>query len=514
MLSFILLFPFIYSQAQVHFVPAFSGNGNDHMNISVATATLSGINLEVGDEIAAFDGSICCGIVILKKSISFSDFLSYGAIAASRADAGLSNGYTPGNTITYKFWDSSASKEYSGIVAEYLDPQTGKTISAPTYTIGGLAIVKLSFLAVNQTPVANAGADQIVNEGVLVTLDGTGSADPDGNTLTYLWAAPAGVTLSSATTSKPTFTAPEVTTDTDYTLSLVVNDGFVNSTSDNVKITVKQVNKAPTANAGADQIVNEGVLVNLDGTGSNDPDGNTLTYLWTAPAGVTLSSATASKPTFTAPEVTADTDYTFSIVVNDGSVNSTSDNVKITVKQVNKAPTANAGADQIVNEGVLVTLDGTGSTDTDGDILTYSWTAPAGITLSSATASKPAFTAPEVTADTDYTFSLVVNDGSVNSNSVNVKITVKNNPNVGSFEKESKFKLFPNPTSGIISLITGPDLNYSEISLLNYAGQELIKMKITDELILNLSEFADGFYYVRLKKGNNVTTTKILLDKN
>jgi len=421
MLSFILLFPFIYSQAQVHFVPAFSGNGNDHMNISVATATLSGINLEVGDEIAAFDGSICCGIVILKKSISFSDFLSYGAIAASRADAGLSNGYTPGNTITYKFWDSSASKEYSGIVAEYLDPQTGKTISAPTYTIGGLAIVKLSFLAVNQTPVANAGADQIVNEGVLVTLDGTGSADPDGNTLTYLWAAPAGVTLSSATTSKPTFTAPEVTTDTDYTLSLVVNDGFVNSTSDNVKITVKQVNKAPTANAGADQIV---------------------------------------------------------------------------------------------NEGVLVTLDGTGSTDTDGDILTYSWTAPAGITLSSATASKPAFTAPEVTADTDYTFSLVVNDGSVNSNSVNVKITVKNNPNVGSFEKESKFKLFPNPTSGIISLITGPDLNYSEISLLNYAGQELIKMKITDELILNLSEFADGFYYVRLKKGNNVTTTKILLDKN
>jgi hypothetical protein len=149
-----------------------------------------------------------------------------------------------------------------------------------------------------------------------------------------LWTAPAFITLNSATAAKPTFTAPEVSADTEFTLSLVVNDGTINSTSDQVKIMVKQVNKVPVANAGPDQSINKGDLVTLDGSGSTDGDGDALTYLWTAPAGITLSSATAAKPTFTAPDVTADTDYTLSLVVNDGKANSTADVVKITVKNV------------------------------------------------------------------------------------------------------------------------------------------------------------------------------------
>ena len=279
---------------------------------------------------------------------------------------------------------------------------------------------------INKVPVANAGLDQSVNEGTLVTLDGSGSTDGDSDPLTYLWTAPAGITLSSVTAAKPTFTAPEVTADTDYTLSLVVNDGKANSPADQVKITVKQVNKVPVANAGSDQSINEGLVVTLDGLGSTDGDGDILTYVWIAPAGITLSSVTAARPIFTAPEVTADTDYSFSLVVNDGKANSTADAVKITVKHVNKIPVANAGPDQSINEGVLVTLDGSGSNDGDGDALTYLWTVPEGITLSSATAVKPTFTVPEVTTDTDYSFSLVVNDGEANSIADVVKITVKN----------------------------------------------------------------------------------------
>jgi len=421
---FLLISGFSYSQG--HFVLAYEGVGIDHMNINVVTATNGGVNLEAGDEIATFDGSICCGVVILSQPILVSDYNTYAAIAASGKDVGLTNGYTTGNPISYKFWDSSKSKEISGVTAEYFDVITGLPITAPTYSPDESAIVKLSVVApVNQAPVSNAGPDQSLNEGDPVILDGSVSADPDGDPITYLWTAPIGITLSSITVAKPTFTAPQVSVNTLYTFTLVVNDGTTSSTSDQVDITVLQVNMAPVANAGPDQNLNEGAMVTLDGTASSDPDGNTLTYKWTAPAGITLSSATVTKPTFTAPEVAVNTDYTLSLIVNDGTVDSPADQVVITVKQVNKAPIANAGPDQSPNEDTLVTLDGSGSSDPDNNAITYLWTAPAGITLSSTVTAKPTFTAPEVMTNTPYTFSLVVNDGTLNSTADQVVITVK-----------------------------------------------------------------------------------------
>ena len=278
---------------------------------------------------------------------------------------------------------------------------------------------------VNKAPTANAGMAQTVNEGASVQLDGTNSTDADGNTLTYQWIVPTGITLSSPTGANPTFSAPEVTEDTSLVFTLIVNDGMVNSIPDQVVITVKQVNKVPTANAGIDQNIDEGATITLDGSLSFDPESDPLTYKWIAPPGITLSSDTAVKPTFVAPEVTQDTPYTFRLIVNDGKVDSSADQVIILVKQVNKAPTANAGIDQTVVENSIVVLDGTASFDPDNNSLSYFWTAPAGITLNSAIAPKPYFIAPKVSNDTNYTFSLRVNDGAVNSIVDDVVITVK-----------------------------------------------------------------------------------------
>jgi hypothetical protein len=279
---------------------------------------------------------------------------------------------------------------------------------------------------INIAPVANAGSDQTVNENVKVTLNGSASSDPDGDTLTYLWTAPVGITLNSNNVPKPVFSSPEVKKDTTLIFKLVVNDGIVSSVADQVSVMVKQVNNQPTANAGNNQTVDENKLVALNGSGSWDSDGDPLTYQWTPPSGITLSSNTVVKPTFTAPEVTKDTTFTFSLIVNDGTITSVVNAVLITVKQINKVPVANAGSTIEAVEGNLVTLDGFASYDPDGDPLTFKWTVPAGIILSSEIIAKPTFTAPWVDSDTSLTITLVVNDGSLNSKIDTVMVDVVN----------------------------------------------------------------------------------------
>jgi len=93
-------------------------------------------------------------------------------------------------------------------------------------------------LAVNTAPVANAGPDQEVEVGDVVTLTGAGSFDPNGNTITYAWTLTSKpesstATLTGATTVSPTFTADLSGT---YVATLVVNDGTVNSAPDTVEI--------------------------------------------------------------------------------------------------------------------------------------------------------------------------------------------------------------------------------------------------------------------------------------
>jgi uncharacterized protein (TIGR02145 family) len=384
---------------EINIDPSFLDFGYITINSSSAplSFTVSGTNMSSDISVSAPTGYE----VSLYSNTGYSNSLTLPAGEGSIA-------ITP---IYVKFSPIMASA-YSGLIS----------ISASGSTTQNLAVTGTG----NSLPLANAGDNQSVTEGDLVTLDGTASSDPDGNNLTYKWTAPEGIMLSSSTVSNPTFIAPEVTINTNYTFSLIVNDGFTDSPSDEVIITVNNINKSPVANADKDQVVNEGSNVILDGSGSYDPDGDNLTYKWTAPEGIMLSSTTVSNPTFTAPEVTINTNYTFSLIVNDGFTDSHSDEVIVTVNNINKPPIAFAGGNQSADEGTLVTMDGTASSDPDGDNLTYQWIAPEGITLSSTTIAKPTFTAPNVTTNTDYTFYLVVNNGNVDSQADEVVITVLN----------------------------------------------------------------------------------------
>ena len=370
----------------------------------------------------------------------------------------------------------------------------------------------------NQAPFANAGPDQSVIEGATVSLDGSLSSDPDGNPLTYKWTAPSGITLSSATASKPTFTAPEVLTNTDYNFTLTVNDGTIDSSVDQVVITVKQVDKAPIANAGFDQSVNEGVIVSLDGSLSADPDGNTLTYKWNAPTGITLSSTTVAKPTFTTPEILTNTDYYFMLVVNDGTVDSPADQVIVTVKNVNKAPVANAGSDQTVDEGATVTLDGSASSDPENDNLVYSWSTPSTVVLSDSESSKPTFTAPEVKKDSIISFSLIVSDGVVNSLPDSVNVTVLNVIKVGIIEIErAMFKIYPNPSTGIVNYeIENTRDKHAEIMVYNGLGEKVWEERNLKDVkgIIDLSNQVSGIYFIQFKTEREIKSIKLILRRD
>ncbi|HTF99743.1 MAG TPA: PKD domain-containing protein, partial [Nitrospirota bacterium] len=270
----------------------------------------------------------------------------------------------------------------------------------------------------NSVPLANAGADQYVHVGTIVTLNGNSSYDPDGNALTYSWhidVQPAGssASLSDASSVNPTF---RVDRGGVYRISLVVSDGSQNSLPDSMNITT--VNQTPVAHAGPDQSASIGNLVALDGSSSSDPDGDTLTYYWQlesphASAAV-LSDSHAVKPTFV-PDVAGI--YDCYLFVSDGTDSSSMDSVRVSVSLT---AVADAGPDQYHTSGpsTLITLDGSGSYDSAGRSMTYSWSFLRKPDGSTATLSNVAVVSPTFTADLEgkYELSLqIMHDGYVNS---------------------------------------------------------------------------------------------------
>ncbi|ALA58235.1 PKD domain-containing protein [Nitrospira moscoviensis] len=323
---------------------------------------------------------------------------------------------------------------------------------------------------ITDKPIANAGPDQSVPEGTLVTLDGSGSM---GGSLTYQWTQVAGppVSLGSPTTAHPTFPAPHVpAAGATVTLQLIVCEGTSSNCSDPdaVNVHITNVNQPPVSQAGPDQTVQEGSPVQLDGSASFDPDIEPLTYTWLQLFGppVTLANPLTATPSFTAPSVgTSGTQVDFELIVTDPHGLNHSDYVSIFVTNVNQVPTANAGPDQTKNEQTLVTLDGSASHDPDLDPLSYNWVQTGGplVVVTGANTVNPTFTAPDVGAGGALlTFQLTVHDGHAASapDTVQVAVVNVNDPPVCSLAHASPSLLWPpNHTMSQISIqgVTDPN---------------------------------------------------------
>lgn len=225
----------------------------------------------------------------------------------------------------------------------------------------------------NAPPVANAGADQVVASGATVSLSGAGSSDANGSIASYAWTQTSGTTiaLSSASTATPSFTAPVASGALAFQLTVTDNGGA--SHSDTVTVTV---NAPPVANAGADQTVQAGAAVSLNGE-ATDSDGTIAGYTWTQTAGdaITLNGADTATPSFIAPAAASGLTFQFTVSDNHGA--SHSDSVTVTVAAVQPPPPPPSGKPAIGRQPTNPKAFEYGSAlifvAASGQDLTYDW---------------------------------------------------------------------------------------------------------------------------------------------
>lgn len=183
-----------------------------------------------------------------------------------------------------------------------------------------------------------------------------------------------------------------------------------------------------------DRTVNEQTRVVLDATALVDePQGKRFEWDQTGGPPVDLTNANTARASFTAPRVDRRTVLLFALTVTDKFGASESDQVKITI---NDAPTANAGPDRGAAPGAQVTLNGGGSSDSDGGIETFLWRQTGGgkIFLIGADTSTPSFNVPPTAQPGDvFSFRLTVtdSDGARDTDDVNVTVNLRPVANAG-----------------------------------------------------------------------------------
>jgi PKD repeat protein len=261
----------------------------------------------------------------------------------------------------------------------------------------------------NTPPTANAGGPYTGEAGTPVQFTGAAD-DADSDPLTYAWNFGDG---GSSDVLSPTH---NYTSAGSFTVTLTVSDGTDSTqASTTAEITTPPTNAAPTANAGGPYEGQPDVAVNFDGSGSSDPNGDALTYAWNFGDGATGSGMTTSHV------YGAENTYTATLTVTDTGALSDSATVSVTIAipPANRAPVADVGGPyNNIYSGAAYTFNGAGSSDPDGDTLTYAWDFGDG---STGTGQSPAHS---YSTAGDYTLSLTVSDAEFSSEPSVTTITV------------------------------------------------------------------------------------------
>ena len=271
----------------------------------------------------------------------------------------------------------------------------------------------------NNTVVSSA--PELFGTGLRLILD-----ERSNGITAYQWRQTAGtpVTLSDPKSARTAFIASDPGSKLEkLQFELTVTDEQGNqSTTKTRPINVYGDNPPPEAQAGGDRAVQlpqeagDVLLITLSGAGSSDFFLGIAAYSWKQTAGksVSLENADTINPSFIVPDtVSAGDRMTFELTVTDQGGLTATDSVSITYYDDNIFPVAAAGDDRGVTQGSTVFLNGRGSSDPDGSIISYSWTQTnePKVALINPNSATPYFEAPtdNTTAET-FEFRLRVTD--------------------------------------------------------------------------------------------------------
>ena len=308
-------------------------------------------------------------------------------------------------------WD--ASNDYSFMTASggTLTNSWESTIHIPFYNDGVLLCgVMPDGSGANALPMADVTVTPTSgNAPITISFDASNSTDADGDVLTYMWDFGDGNTSTDAMGTY-TYSTPGV-----YTLTLTIDDGNGGTVTETMTITAIDATPQPPTAIIVTDIDNGAspLTVMFDGSNSSDVNADALTYMWDFGDGNTSTDMIVNHTYMAVGS------YTATLMVSDGTF---TDVATITIDVVNLAPTAAFTASQVFGPPpLMVDFDGTGSSDPNGDNLTYAWDFGDGNTATTATASNT-FQNEGV-----YTVTLTVMDSygesSTYSSTVNVSLT-------------------------------------------------------------------------------------------
>ena len=365
---------------------------------SYATLTANTISIEPGYDDA---GSATITVTVSDGELNTSDNFTVVVGGTNRAptlmeisDLNLNEGDSGTITLIGLDEDSGTTLSYSATGLPVYATLTGNKISIDpgfedagttevrvTASDGELSASDIFIITVGETnraPTLASISDVAINEGETASITLIGADDDAGTTLSY---SATGLPSYATLTGNIISIEPSYEGAGSVTVTVTVSDGEL-STSDDFEITVTSINHAPILAFIDNVTLTEGDNIGVTLVGSDIDSSDDLTFIATGlPSFATLSGDLITIE----PAVSDEGSYFVSVTVSDGELSASQD-FEILVEALNIAPIANAGSDNNVQAGNIAVLDGSASSDTNGQLLTFEWvfqSVPSGSVLTS-----------------------------------------------------------------------------------------------------------------------------------
>ena len=279
-------------------------------------------------------------------------------------------------------------------------------------------------------------------------------------------------------------------------------------------------NHRPIAIAGADQLMNPGNLANLNASESYDQDGEIETYSWTqllgSPIDIEFSDSVFAQ--FIVPEE-GFVDVQLLVVDNEGK--SGKDTVRFVI---NQPPTSNAGGDQGVGYSEVVLLDGSESTDENGEISSFLWEQLGGeaVSIFSADQEVATFYSPATEGSLSFVLSVFDEQGLGDKDTTNIFVSSLSVSTKEAEKGKNKVSLSPNPFNSSLSInfVNQGDLQINSVTVYDVVGKKIQQWFVSNKTEKNTNiywggkdergfEIRSGLYFVRIESNNGSIIKKV-----